>query len=78
MAIEIDEVVQDHEKRINALEVNDARLDERLDALVKSTNNLKWATFGFAFIMLLTIIYGALGPTGFNAVTEKSPVVVTK
>lgn len=65
--------VDDHEHRIVKLEVSGARLDARIDALVSSTNNLKWGVWGFTFLCLLALIYGALGPKGFNQVV-KTPV----
>lgn len=69
----IESKVDDHEKRLTKIEIDSARLDERLDALVSSTNNLKWSMFAFSFIMLLTIIWGAIGERGFNQVV-KTPV----
>lgn len=65
--------VDDHEKRITKIEIDGARLDARIDALVSSTNNLKWGVWGFTFLCLLALIYGALGPKGFNQVV-KTPV----
>lgn len=70
MNIQLDEIVQDHEKRITKIEVSEARLDERLNALVQSTNNLKWGMWAFTLLMLLTIIYEAIGPKGFKDVTS--------
>ena len=75
MSIEIDELVQDHEKRIKAMEVSSARLDERLDNLVKSTANLKWSIWSITFLLLLAVIYGAIGKEGFNQVTKSSPTI---
>lgn len=69
----IQDRVDDHEKRINQIEIGAARLDERLDALVKSTNNLKWSMFCFSFLMLMAIIYGAIGEKGFNQVKSTLP-----
>ena len=69
MNIELDEMVQDHEKRITNIEVSEARLDERLNALVQSTNNLKWGMWAFTFVMLLTMVWQLLGREGFKDVT---------
>ena len=69
MSIELDEMVQDHEKRITNIEVSEARLDERLNALVQSTNNLKWGMWAFTFVMLLTMVWQLLGREGFKDVT---------
>lgn len=76
MSIELDSIVQDHEKRITEMEVNNARLDERLNSLVSSTNNLKWGMWAFTLLMLLTIIYQAVGPKGFKDVTSTvAPII---
>lgn len=69
MSIEIDEIVQDHDKRITSLEINSGRMDERLGSLVKATENLKKSTWGFSLIMLLTIVYLLLGRQGYKDVT---------
>ena len=34
MSIQLEDKVEDHEKRITTIEIGEARLDERLDALV--------------------------------------------
>lgn len=70
MSNTIEDRVDDHEKRITNIEVSEARLDERLNALVQSTNNLKWGMWAFTLLMLLTIIYQAIGPKGFKDVTS--------
>lgn len=76
MSIDIQDKVEEHDKRITNLEVSGARLDERLNALVKSTNNLKWSMFAFTFLMLLTMIYQILGPQGYKDVTGTvAPIV---
>lgn len=59
------------DERVTRLEINSAKLDERLNALVSSTANLKWALWSMTFLLLLTVIYGALGDRGFNQVTNK-------
>ena len=69
MSIEIDEMVQDHEKRITNIEVSEARVDERLNALVQSTNNLRVGMWIFSLIMLLTMVWQILGRQGFQDVT---------
>ena len=69
MSIEIEGVVQDHEKRITTLEISNVRMDERLSSLVRATENLKKSTWGFSLIMLLTIIYLLLGRQGYKDVT---------
>ena len=61
--------MEDHEKRITTLEITEGRLDERIDALTKATENLKKTTWGFSLLMLLTIIYLLLGRQGYKDVT---------
>lgn len=58
------------DERITALEISGARLDERLSSLVQSTQNLKWSIWGFSLILLLTVVYQALGPEGYKNVTS--------
>ncbi len=65
---DIENTVSEHEKRLTTLEVSSARLDERIDSLVRSTDNLKKSVWGFSFIMLLTIVYMALGKAGYKDV----------
>lgn len=57
MSNDIEDRIDDHEHRITSLEINGGRLDERLDALVSSTNNLKIGLWLFTFIMLLTMVW---------------------
>ena len=78
MNIQLADKVEDHEKRITTIEISEARLDERLDALVQSTNNLKWSIFAFSFLMLITIIWGAIGENGFNQVVKAPQIQMTK
>lgn len=67
--------VEDHEKRIKKLEVNSARLDERIAGLVQSTANLKWSIWAFTLILLLAVVYGAVGSKGFNQIMSETPAV---
>ena len=69
MSIQLEEKVEDHEKRITNLEINSGRADERIIALTRATENLKKTTWGFSLIMLLTIIYLLLGRQGYKDVT---------
>ena len=71
---DIENTVSEHEKRLTTLEVSSARLDERLEALVRSTDNLKKSVWAFSFVMLLTIIYLALGKSGYKDVIG-SPLI---
>ena len=70
MSDQIGDKLENHEKRLTKIEVSEARLDERLNSLVQSTNNLKWGMWAFTLLMLLTLIYQAIGPKGFKEVTS--------
>ena len=58
------------DQRVTQIEINEAKLDERLSALVSSTSNLKWSLWSITLLLLLTVIYGAIGYRGFNQVTN--------
>lgn len=62
--------IDELDQRVTAIEINEAKLDERLSALVSSTSNLKWALWSITILLLLTVIYGAIGYRGFNQVTN--------
>lgn len=61
--------IEELDQRVTQIEISSAKLDERLNALVSSTSNLKWALWSITFLLLLTTIYGAIGKDGFNQVT---------
>ena len=69
MGIQLEDKLENHEKRITSLEISNGRTDERLSSLVRATENLKKTTWGFSLIMLLTIIYLLLGRQGYKDVT---------
>lgn len=75
MSIQLEDKIEDHEKRITKVEIDGARLDERIEGLTSSTNNLKWCVWGFTFLCLLALIYGALGANGFNQVIKAQPQI---
>lgn len=76
MPIDIQDRVENHEQRITKIEIDGARLDARLEALVSSTNNLKWGLFCFSFLMLLALIWQAIGPNGYKDITSTvAPVI---
>ena len=58
------------DERVTMLEISSAKLDERLSALVSYTSNLKWSLWSITLLLLLTVIYGAIGYRGFNQVTN--------
>lgn len=64
------EQIEQLDDRVTKLEISGARLDQRLEDLVKSTSNLKWSIWSITVILLLAVVYGALGDHGFNAVTN--------
>lgn len=63
------------EHRVTAIEVSSARLDERLESLVSSTNNLKWGIFALLGVCVLALIYGAIGKDGLFAVRDAAASV---
>lgn len=69
MSTTIDKI-DELDQRVTQIEINSAKLDERLSALVSSTSNLKWCIWSITFLLLLTTIYGAIGKDGFNSVTS--------
>ena len=69
MSTTIDKI-DELDQRVTAIEINEAKLDERLSALVSSTSNLKWSLWSITLLLLLTVIYGAIGYGGFNQVTN--------
>lgn len=66
------EQIEQLDDRVTQLEISGARLDQRLEDLVKSTSNLKWSIWSITLILLLAVVYGALGDRGFNAVTNSA------
>ena len=62
--------IDELDQRVTAIEISEAKLDERLSALVSSTSNLKWALWSITILLLLTVIYGAIGYRGFNQVAN--------
>lgn len=74
----ITERVDDLETRVRGIEVDSAKLDARLDALVSSTNNLKWGVWALLLICVLALIYGAIGKDGLFAVRDAAACVSTQ
>ena len=68
------EQIEQLDDRVTKLEISGARLDQQLEDLVKSTSNLKWSIWSITVILLLAVVYGALGDKGFNAVTNEQQV----
>ena len=69
MSTTIDKI-DELDQRVTAIEISEAKLDERLSALVASTSNLKWSLWSITLLLLLTVIYGAIGYRGFNQVAN--------
>ena len=55
--------------RMREVEVQQARLDEQIKTLFKSSQTMYRTICIFFLILLLAVVYGALGSKGFNAVT---------
>ena len=82
MSTTIDKI-DELDQRVTAIEINEAKLDERLSALVSSTSNLKWSLWSITLLLLLTVIYGAIGYRGFNQVANAysdmhNPAIIQK
>lgn len=62
------------EKRVNNLEksyeVHSKVSEKQLEILFSSVQKLFWITCIFGGILLLTVVYGAIGEKGFNHVTH--------
>lgn len=71
----ISDRLDDVETRVRDIEINSAKLDARLNALVSSTNNLKWGIFAITFVCVLALIYGAIGKDGLFAVRNAAASV---
>lgn len=56
-------------ERVRTVEVQQARLDEQIKTLFKSSQTMYRTICIFFLILLLAVVYGALGSKGFNAVT---------
>lgn len=59
--------------RISALEKSDAEQDASINFLLRGQKLQYWSIWGAFVLVLLALIYGALGPRGFNAVTKVAP-----
>ncbi len=61
------------EGRVDALEKTDVRHDEKISNLEKALRLQAFTVWGAFLLCLLALIYGALGPHGFNAVSKAAP-----
>ena len=59
--------------RVETLEKDSVKFDEQVKTLFKSVNLLYRVTLVGGLILLLAVVYGALGDHGFNAVTRTAP-----
>lgn len=57
-------------ERVHEIETTQGRFDEQLKTLFKSINMLYRVVLVAGLLLLLTVIYGAIGQRGFNAVTS--------
>lgn len=72
---ELERAVDDHDKRLDALEKTDAVHDVKLELLTKQVRLQMLTVWGAFFLVLLALIYGALGPDGFRAVTHEAKAI---
>lgn len=65
---------QELEGRVEKLEkdysTHAAVSNEQIKTLFNAVNRLFWITIIFSGLLLLTVIYGAIGERGFNRVTD--------
>lgn len=68
------------ENRVNTLEknysVHAAASGEQIKTLFAAVQKLFWITCVFGGILLLTVVYGAVGERGFNHVTNTAEEIV--
>jgi hypothetical protein len=69
-------------KRVDTLEkeyaTHSAVSEQQLEMLFSSVQKLFWITCIFGGILLLTVVYGAVGERGFNHVTDKTQEMTTE
>lgn len=74
------EAFEDLEERVNQLEkdyaTHTAVSEKQLESLFSSIQRLFWITCIFGGILLLTVVYGAIGERGFNHVTTASKEMI--
>jgi hypothetical protein len=67
------------ENRVDQLEKNllahSSVSGEQIKTLFNSVNRLFWITCIFSGILLLTVVYGAVGERGFNHVTDAAKTI---
>ena len=59
--------------RMMALEKSQIAQGEQIKTLFQSSRLQFWTVWGITIILLLTVVYGAVGHNGFNAVTSAAP-----
>lgn len=59
--------------RMMALEKSQIAQGEQIKTLFQSSRLQFWTVWGITIILLLTVVYGAVGQNGFNAVTSAAP-----
>ena len=69
---------RDLRERVHALENSQGRFEEQLKTLFKSVSTLYRVFLVACLLLLLTVIYGAIGQHGFNAVTHSATNSVIK
>lgn len=69
---------RDLRERVHALENSQGRFEEQLKTLFKSVSTLYRVFLVACLLLLLTVIYGAIGQHGFNAVTHSAANSVIK
>ena len=78
---ELEERMETLENRTNKLEIkyeaHTAASGEQIKTLFASVQRLFWVSVIFGGILLLTVVYGAIGEHGFNHVTQATHDIIT-
>lgn len=76
------EAFKELEKRVDELEkayvIHATQSCEQIKTLFNAVQKLFWITCVFGGILLLTVVYGAIGENGFNHVTDAAKEITIK
>lgn len=63
---------------ITQIKISQARVEEQIKTLFSRVSLQFWAMFTALILLLLTVIYSAVGPNGYQAVTSSAHEVFQK
>ena len=64
--------------RMMSLEKSQLVQGEQIKTLFRSSRLQFWTVWGITIILLLAVVYGALGPRGFNAVANAAQNAISQ